>query len=284
MKKLPNKLLSPKDTVIDDYVDDDGILLMTNVHQDDTGLPIIVWASMKMSGSGPRIKVQNNYLKKPTYNFFSVSIEENPKAVSKKKIKITNQDLRAVFDWVILNKKCLMDVWNGKISSMDFVRAMKKVKIRDLLKFPDELPNDRREITEDDMFILCEVQQKRTGLSSVIYMFPNFFHDNDHNIPRIKVHNNYSSTDSIQDNNLFTVTVEDEPKVTGNVGILTRKDINEIVEFVNVNKEVLQEHWHEDDDVHTVKLLKKVGNNPGDDIFDILDFVDNMKKATPGKD
>ncbi len=126
MKPLPNKLPSPKDTVIDDYVDDDGLWLMTNVHQDDTGLPMIVWASMKMGNSAPRIKVQNNYSNKIAFNFFSVSIEDNPKAVSKKEIKITDQDLQAVYDWIVLNKKCLMDVWNGKIDSVGLVRSMKR--------------------------------------------------------------------------------------------------------------------------------------------------------------
>ncbi len=158
---------------------------------------------------------------------------------------------------------------------------MKEDNINKLLKFPEELPNDKKEITEDDCFILCNVIQKRTGLSSVLYIFPKFFHNNNHNLPRIKVQNNYSSRFFVQESELFTVTVEDEPKVTGNVGILTRKDINEIVEFVRLNKEVLQEHWYDDcyDDVHTVRSLKKVGYNSGEDIFDIIDFVDNMKKA-----
>lgn len=92
--------------------------------QSDTGLPMIIWVSMKASARrGPRIKVQKNHdAKTQTDEMVSVSVTNTPRAV----VGLTNRDLELVTEYIVLNRAVLLDYWNDIISTPALVSGLRK--------------------------------------------------------------------------------------------------------------------------------------------------------------
>lgn len=109
----------------------DDVAEMTNLREDDTGIPGIVFISTAMGSHGPRVK----YFLRAGRNepSFSVSIGEEPRVLAN---SLSSVDLRRasprVIEWVRLNREALLRFWNeGDRYSIHevvaFVGALKKV-------------------------------------------------------------------------------------------------------------------------------------------------------------
>lgn len=100
---------------------------MSNLIPKDTGLKYIVWVSTQIGKEkhGPRIKVEIDGNRVP------VTIEDNPQWKSKK-ITIDAKSFNQIKEWILLNKKLLLDYWNSKgtMSSKYVVNKLVPVKNR----------------------------------------------------------------------------------------------------------------------------------------------------------
>jgi len=102
------------------------------------------------------------------------------------------------------------------------------------------------------MFKMTNVVKSRSGLPVNIWISPKMGKLGAH----IKVQKDYSDKIS---NNLFSVTINDEPMVIGDTGDLEAKDITKIIQFVKCNKELLLQFWNleKDDPVEVILALKR---------------------------
>jgi hypothetical protein len=109
----------------------DDIAEMTNLSEEDTGIPGVIFISTAMGSHGPRVK----YFVKAGRNqpSFSVSISDEPGVFAN---SLPERDLNraapAVIEWVRLNKGALLRFWNeGDAFSVRevvaFVQSLKKV-------------------------------------------------------------------------------------------------------------------------------------------------------------
>lgn len=110
---------------------EDGVVEMTNLQEDDTGIPGVIFISTAMGSHGPRIK----YFVKAGRNLpsFSVSISDHPEVLAN---SLPQRDLNrasaSVIEWVGLNKDALLRFWNEGDSYsihqvVDLVRSLKKL-------------------------------------------------------------------------------------------------------------------------------------------------------------
>ena len=96
-------------------------------------------------------------------------------------------------------------------------------------------------IEESILFEMANFRPKSTGLKTTIFVSSGYvagkllFHG-----PRIKVSKIY--TDKMNHLNTFTMTISDEPEVIG-THYLDSKDIDQIKDFIRLNKNVLLAYW-----------------------------------------
>lgn len=125
MKSLSEQLLELHDVYEEERTE---LFEMSNLSKRDTGLPRVIWVSVKTGGErhGPRIKVQKTEANKVTPNdWFSVTISDEPKIVNNsKKIKISSRDYKKIVKWIELNKKVLLDYWNCKTNTLDMIQTL----------------------------------------------------------------------------------------------------------------------------------------------------------------
>ena len=107
------------------------------------------------------------------------------------------------------------------------------------------------QLNEVQLWEMANLRPKRTGLPVIVYVSER----NSSHGPRIKFMNGYS--DNLQLGELLTMTVEDSPRVIGNVKISAR-DVKLIKQWVLLNKQLLIDLW----------------NNKIDEV----DFVNNQKR------
>lgn len=109
----------------------DDVVEMTNLQEDDTGIPGVIFISTAMGSHGPRVK----YFVKAgrSQPSFSVSIAEEPSVLAN---SLPQRDLNraapAVVEWVRLNRAALLRFWSEGDSFsihevLAFVKALKKV-------------------------------------------------------------------------------------------------------------------------------------------------------------
>lgn len=100
---------------------------MVNLYPIDTGLPMTVWASPRgRARHAARLKVNKRHGPRMTVsNTAVVGISPVPHLVAD---RLTPHDQIAVFQWVLLNSAALIDYWNGKTSTTEFVQCLEKVK------------------------------------------------------------------------------------------------------------------------------------------------------------
>ena len=104
---------------------------MSNLFQEDTGLPMVIWVSPKGNTKhGPRIKVSKTYSHKDTgRDSFSLTIEDDPKVIGNLG-RIRARDAEKVMEWVILNKDLLLAYWNYKISTKSFLNGLTPFEVK----------------------------------------------------------------------------------------------------------------------------------------------------------
>lgn len=95
----------------------------SNLVQVDTGLPMVIWVSVKNHSSGCRIKVQNNTSSKiDLSDSYCISVTDDPQIVSgtcKQKKYLTT-----VKQWVIVNKEVLLRYWDMEISTKEMLNGL----------------------------------------------------------------------------------------------------------------------------------------------------------------
>lgn len=79
-----------------------------------TGLPVVVWVSVKVAHHSPFIKVGAGF-------DASVSIEDTPKILEG---SLSPSILKEVSKWIILNKKVLLKYWNMEIDAKELTDAL----------------------------------------------------------------------------------------------------------------------------------------------------------------
>lgn len=84
---------------------------MANLFPEDTGLKRIIWFGEVSEQHGPRIKVSNVKGKFALTDNFVVSVDKNPSVLTKSSMKISNDELEDVFDWIKLNYDLLIKMW-----------------------------------------------------------------------------------------------------------------------------------------------------------------------------
>jgi hypothetical protein len=109
-----------------DIIYEDVICEMSNLRQQTTGLPMIMWISDgKEINHGPRIKLQMDYSTKLNkFNLASVTISDNPRITQG---SLSKSDLKIVKDFILLNKDVLLSHWNGENSSEELILGIKKI-------------------------------------------------------------------------------------------------------------------------------------------------------------
>ena len=106
----------------------------------------------------------------------------------------------------------------------------------------------------DILFEMANVVQDRTGLPIIIWISPKMANHG----PRIKAQNSYSK--KVVPDKLFVVTIEDEPRVVGDASEVKKKDVDLVIEFVKINKNILLDFWNEkeSDIVKVIESFKRV--------------------------
>lgn len=98
-----------------------------------TNVPVMIWTYSKMNSKygieSPRIEFSNTEgaRSKDAVELIPVSISDSPQILKNKRINVSKDTLRKVFEWVRLNKTLLLDMWNCEICSMTFARNMQKI-------------------------------------------------------------------------------------------------------------------------------------------------------------
>lgn len=108
--------------------EEDAMFEMANFGTKTTGLPMIIWVSEKRASHAARIKVARTYdTKVQIGNTFSVLISINPKIVAGDKGDISPNDLKEVYNWVILNRELLLKYWNHELLTDELILQLSKV-------------------------------------------------------------------------------------------------------------------------------------------------------------
>ena len=106
---------------------DNELFEFANLSRSKTGLDCIVWVKTHMQNStskhnAPRIMFSDNNVLIP------VSISDQPlllDGVKQKDLHVNSKDLQSIFDWIRRNYKALMELWNGYITTDEFIEKMK---------------------------------------------------------------------------------------------------------------------------------------------------------------
>lgn len=105
------------------------MLEMANLHPDDTGLHRVIWIGEVGGQHGPRIKVSNLKGKYSKSDNFVISVNKDPIVLTPKSMKISQDELDNILDWVKLNYSELMELWNAfESGSGSITKLLTKLK------------------------------------------------------------------------------------------------------------------------------------------------------------
>jgi hypothetical protein len=106
--------------------EDTGFYDMVNLFPDDTGLPMVVWASERgYARRDVRLKVcETHGTRMLPGNLATVAVRPAPRLVSG---RLSAADLRAVIEWIKLNEAALVDLWEYRISGIEFGRRTQRL-------------------------------------------------------------------------------------------------------------------------------------------------------------
>jgi hypothetical protein len=108
-----------------DFQDDSDILFeMSNLRQQDTGLPFVVWISVKGGARHDlRVKVSRGLKARPS-EMVSVAIRPHVRVVGG---SLSASDLKLLHRWVKLNLDTLVKYWDGKIDTKTAVNTIRPI-------------------------------------------------------------------------------------------------------------------------------------------------------------
>ena len=72
--------------------------------------------------------------------------------------------------------------------------------------------------------------------------------------PRLEVSQSYG--DKVRKDALFSVTIERNPRIVGNRGDISSRDIGLIFEFIDMNMQLLLAYWEQDPGMDTLDMLQ----------------------------
>ena len=195
-----------------------GMWLVSECSPDRTGLPTKVLISCKgVAKHDIRIRMK---LSNESYDGLGdtviIGIIPIPHIISG---NIPNNYKKAVFEWISLNRKMIIDHWSGESSSVDVVNEM--------------IPLPRK----NWLFEMANLFPKDTGLSRAIFVSENIGLRHG---PRIKVSSVSGGKMVIQ--NATVVGILPKPRII--IGKLDLKDKQSIFEWIKINTPLLINLWN----------------------------------------
>jgi hypothetical protein len=115
---------------------------------------------------------------------------------------------------------------------------------------PSAVVQDHQLSVTEQVYGMANLGSKKTGLPMVVWVSPK----NAPHGPRLKVSQRYG--DKTRVGEWFTMTLEDEPRVIGELGQIRQKDIELVEEFIKKNKSLLLAYWDQDEYVDTSDLIE----------------------------
>lgn len=107
---------------------------------------------------------------------------------------------------------------------------------------------------DEILFEMANPRPEDTGLPMCIFISPKGYTKH---FARIKVCKEYGAKFKPYDT--FTVTIQDSPKIIGDIGEIKPKDIEKVKKFIIKNKDLLIKHWkYEISDKQFLNDLKKI--------------------------
>lgn len=97
---------------------EDELYLMSNLHPEDTGLPMVVWLSHRgRARHDARAKVQQSHGSRAApYDTVPIAVRPEPAVVAG---QLPAADLRVVSDWIKLNQTVIIDYWERAIGTLE---------------------------------------------------------------------------------------------------------------------------------------------------------------------
>ncbi len=130
-------------------------------------------------------------------------------------------------------------------------------------------------VSEDDWFRMDFIRKKDSNLPMTIY--PSVWLDGRKNNPILRVQGDY--TDSLDTKTIFSITIEDEPKVNGYSGNIKEKDIKTIKEFIVENKELLLDYWYIKSNLDSSSIIKIICKRMMNESYRIGDKIFEMSNV-----
>jgi hypothetical protein len=111
-----------------------------------------------------------------------------------------------------------------------------------------------KRLTENETFFLSNLLgPKATGLPMVVHVSPK---TSTAHGPCIKVSRRYG--EEIAMGEWFTVTIDDDPSITGTPGAIRVNDLVLVSDFILLNKDVLLDFWEQTEPMDTPDMLQKL--------------------------
>ncbi len=106
--------------------EDDEFFFMANLYPQDTGLPMVVWASERgRARHDVRVKVMQAHGDRiDPYNLASVAVRPLPHLVAG---QLSASDLRLVSAWIRLNEAALIDYWENRIRTAELLARLQRL-------------------------------------------------------------------------------------------------------------------------------------------------------------
>lgn len=131
-KKLDNKIKElTQEQLEEEYIEANKQPLyeFADLVPEDTNLCCVIWVDGPRNIShAKRIKFQNNTANKLNGGeLIPITISDNPQIPDsvKSKLKINNQELTKIKQWIILNKQILLNYADGKITTKQLYQQLK---------------------------------------------------------------------------------------------------------------------------------------------------------------
>jgi hypothetical protein len=86
---------------------------MANLNPASTGLPVVIWVGVVGGHHGPRIKVSNLRGKFAADDCFVVAVAREPFVATPRSVKLKQDDVDEVIDWIKLNYDVLMELYQS---------------------------------------------------------------------------------------------------------------------------------------------------------------------------
>jgi hypothetical protein len=107
---------------------DDDLFLMANLRPAETGLPMVVWVSVRgHTRHDARIKVSRTFGDRigDPYDTVTVAVRPQPHEIGGHTLSAA--DLKAVSDWIQLNEAAIIDYWNSQISTVELIQRLHRL-------------------------------------------------------------------------------------------------------------------------------------------------------------